>query len=213
MKYEPWKITAVVGATILLMWLATLGVSSEHRAAFMGSFMAAIVAAGAVIGNSLYQDHLTRKAEREKRKLDQITAAMRIWSIGTRLTMHLSGMHAIWNNIKFDQKDPEPADEDQTVLTVGILRKNISLFDNDIELAIEMSALLPPSIASPIIHALSEAQIRFATTFRFVFISDEGFASRGNIKRAIFRADQVLDKLKKANSALKDFLKECGYVT
>jgi hypothetical protein len=209
MFMESWKPVATVVLTVALCWIVAIGMSvmNAPRAAFLGSFAAACVAAIAVIGNSLFRDRLEyQKSEKDRQQL-HLEKALLLLSFLSRAHSHLQGMKGAWSGTTYQTGNPD-SDNDLTVLAASHLRRGIHSQEFAFDEAAAAASILPPKMAIVVIQAITEMAARYTTTFSFQFSDDENFVSRSNIRGALQACETILVLLRTATDVLAEHVRK-----
>jgi hypothetical protein len=197
---------------IAVAMIVIIHTNSDHAFEFLGAFLAAIVAAIAVVGNSLYQDRLNRAVELEKLTRSQGGQAIYVWSTLVRATQHVGALSGGLKASVYTNLQNPPSAQDYTLIPVAVYRAAAKAHDFDFDGVGKAASTLPPRLAGAVIAALTRLETSLISNASFPFMSDDQKISRANIEAATTALDGARQHGDVVQQLLHKYLKEREYL-
>lgn len=210
---EPIVVVPVSLAFATLMFVPFVVTDTDHAAQFYGAFVAAIIAAGAVVGNSFFQARLVdRRASLDRKHLDA-QHALYLYGYIETLKAWLQGSAKLWAALKYNMPvGTNPSPNDATISSVEVLRRGIKPdAESELQNALSLATSLPPEIAAPITITIFST-IHEWPNYRLNFLHPQSHPERRLIEPLIALANSRVTTLDAVSLQLRDHLRKMGYL-
>lgn len=197
--------------TLGLIYLPFRFADTDHAAQFYGAFLAAFVAAFAVVGNSRYNDYLARRRDAEARERNEIKNALSVWSFITRAKLHLGGVVNVMGTCTYKPMQTRAGAMEVTDSPTSKFR-TAARSDYKFDQVMAEASALPPEIAMSVVRAISSFDSTFNAVLRFPWMDDDHPISRANITGAVQWCNGCLTYAREAEVALATHLTKHGYI-
>jgi hypothetical protein len=161
---EDWRLIVILPLTIgiLAIIAGAFSANADHAVQFFGSFTAAIVAAGAVVGGAFYQSKLSMIREDEIRRRAHDEKALFIYSAIRSALNQFEVANSMVKAVTYSKKKENESDGDLADFTAATLRYVILPFQGmTFDQTMHAGLAYSPNLALKISKAAFEAALQY----------------------------------------------------
>jgi hypothetical protein len=212
-KAEPWwrdwiiapLVALGLGFGMAIVFVPYFVWGAEHAAAFYGSLLAALVAAGAVVGNAHYQDLLRRKSETEKNTHERKARLMASFAYLGDIIVRLHVLKTTWEHQKWTTFPADVATRGARELIAQIAIPILKIPPPDY---LDLATILRSRYADRVFAGLVPHQnmiVRFQAVVALIDLSGEQFVE---FDKVLTDLENAVDTLRAARACISLELKE-----
>jgi hypothetical protein len=198
-----WAAVGLAATIPFLLW------GNDKAPEFYGAFMAAIVAAIAVVLGAYYQAELTRRRDDEIAQREEIAAATDLFFWLGHAIREMEFIEDVLRRFHSNLQD----NESKLDLTLDRFREVVSShFMDDLRQRAQIAARLSPRLGAEVAPILYDTFLAADRIYRFRGASETGMFSRETLDKHIFVTTRRISELRKAQDAVGTFLSESGVI-